>query len=42
MGLKTDNNGKVHDVFFAYDQAVITKGAGDINYKARKLEEEYE
>jgi hypothetical protein len=40
--LKTENNGYVHNLLFANDQAVITRGVEDANYIGRKLEEEYE
>jgi hypothetical protein len=40
MGLKIEENCYVHNLLFADDQTVITKGVEDANYVGRKLEEE--
>jgi hypothetical protein len=42
MGLQTGDNCYVHNLLFADDQVVITRGVEDANYIGRKLEEEYE
>jgi hypothetical protein len=42
MGLKIEVNCYVHNLLFADDQVVITRGVEDANYIGRKLEEEYE
>jgi hypothetical protein len=42
MGLKTEDNCYVHNLLFADDEVVITKGVEFANYIGRKLEEEYE
>jgi hypothetical protein len=41
-GLKIGDNCCVHNLLFADDQVVITRGVEDANYIGRKLEEEYE
>jgi hypothetical protein len=40
MRLNIKNNGYVHSLPFANDQAVITRDVEDANYIGRKLEEE--
>jgi hypothetical protein len=42
MGLKIEDNCYVHNLLFADDRAVITRGVEDANYTVRKLEEKYE
>jgi hypothetical protein len=42
MGLKIEDNCYVHNLLFADDQVVITRGVEDANYIRRILEEEYE
>jgi hypothetical protein len=32
----------VHNLLFADDQVIITRGVGDATYTGRELEEEYE
>jgi hypothetical protein len=39
MGLRIEDNCYVHNLLFADDQAVITRGVEDANYIGRKLEE---
>jgi hypothetical protein len=39
MRLKIENNGCVHNLLFANDQAVITRVVEDANCIGRKLEE---
>jgi hypothetical protein len=41
MGLKIENNCYVHNLLFADDQVVITRGVEDANYIGRKLKKEY-
>jgi hypothetical protein len=41
-GLQIGNNCYVHNLLFADDQVVITRGVEDANYIGRKLEEKYE
>jgi hypothetical protein len=38
MGLKIEENSYVHNLLFAANQAVITRGVEDANYLGRKLE----
>jgi hypothetical protein len=42
MGLRIEDNCYVHNLFFADDEFVITRGVEDANYIGRKFEEEYE
>jgi hypothetical protein len=42
MGLQIGDNCCVHNLLFADDQVVITRGVEVANYIGRKLEEEYE
>jgi hypothetical protein len=42
MGLKIEDNRYVHNLLFADDEVIITRGIEDANYIRRKVEEEYE
>jgi hypothetical protein len=42
MGLKIEDNYYLHNLLYADDQILITRGAENPNYIGRKLEEEYE
>jgi hypothetical protein len=41
MGLRIEDNWGVHNLLFADDEFVITRGVEDATYIGRKLEEEY-
>jgi hypothetical protein len=38
MGLKTEDNSYMHNLLFGYDEAVITRYVGNVNYAGRKQE----
>jgi hypothetical protein len=38
MGLRTEYNWYVHNLYFADDQVVVTRGAENANFTVRKLE----